>query len=88
MRTLGFTAEASLRTEGRPSVYREVPRVSGTWSRVIPAVSCSSKDGGQDCFCPKGCCRTQNTCTCCGDQGFQGGFGGAFGGFGGGTFIA
>ncbi len=29
-------------------------------------ISCSSRDGEEDCFCPEGCCRNQTSCHCCG----------------------
>lgn len=35
-----------------------------TGPNLVP-VSCSSRDGTQDCFCSSGCCRTQTQCNCC-----------------------
>ncbi len=48
-------------------------RLAASWTggptgQVVAAISCSSKDRTTDCFCPKGCYRTQTTCTCCGPQ--------------------
>jgi hypothetical protein len=31
---------------------------------VDVGISCSSKDGSTDCFCAKGCRRTESTCDC------------------------
>jgi hypothetical protein len=28
-------------------------------------ISCSSRDGAKDCFCPSGCCRDESSCHCC-----------------------
>ena len=51
----GFTAELSLRTEEFTGVYRQVLQEFGTLTGVMPAVSCSSRDHSNDCFCGKGC---------------------------------
>ena len=44
-----------------PAQVMLMPNTGGGGGR-----SCSSKDGGMDCYCTGGCCRTQHTCTCCG----------------------
>ena len=38
----------------------------GTINNVAAKISCSSKDGGMDCYCTGGCARTQSECHCSG----------------------
>ncbi len=61
----GFTADASLRTNKYSSFYSEELREFDVRSLVVPAMSCSSRDGSTDCFCgTKGCRRTKTSCDC------------------------
>ena len=49
--------------------------VSASDSTLIPdlfseedGISCSSRDGEWDCFCPEGCCRNETSCKCCANE--------------------
>ncbi len=71
----GFTAEASLYKTSE-QYQLSAGQVNYAGPQVVPALpigfggSCSSKDGGMDCYgCSGGCIRTKSVCCCAGTAG-------------------
>jgi hypothetical protein len=61
----GFTADASLGEKEPGAMYWCAGwRVDDPTQVIVPARSCSSRDGQADCFCNKGCRRTRDDCSC------------------------
>lgn len=55
----------SVQDNHNPEIAQNFSAIEAQAARSLSSgVSCSSKDGSQDCFCPGGCRRTQTSCDC------------------------